>query len=185
MTAAASRDTCPWSFRVAWAWASRTGASRARSSTRAPRCRVGHRARPDSRPAAAGWRPGRARAARPRRIPGAGDRRTDPGRYLLAAARPAARRTRRCRCTRRGPPELRELCVVANFVEVWLAREGHDQPVGINYLEKIQLPHLPSIYGAMLAGVDYVLMGAGIPLKIPGALDALAAPRAGHVPAAR
>ena len=64
------------------------------------------------------------------------------------------------------------LCVVANFVEVFLAKEGHTHPVGINYLEKIQMPHLPSIYGAMLAGVDYVLMGAGIPLKIPGVLDA-------------
>lgn len=69
---------------------------------------------------------------------------------------------------------MQELCVVANFVEVWLAREGHDHPVGINYLEKIQLPHLPSMYGAMLAGVSYVLMGAGIPLKVPGALDRLA-----------
>ena len=68
--------------------------------------------------------------------------------------------------------EVLELCVVANFVEVFLAREGHDRPVGINYLEKIQLPHLPSLYGAMLAGVDYVLMGAGIPAKIPGVLDA-------------
>lgn len=64
------------------------------------------------------------------------------------------------------------LCVVANFVEVWLAREGHDGPVGVNFLEKIQLPHLPSIYGAMLAGVDVVIMGAGIPLKVPGVLDA-------------
>ena len=63
------------------------------------------------------------------------------------------------------------LCVVANFVEVFLAREGHANPVGINYLEKIQIPHLPSIYGAMLAGVSHVLMGAGIPLKIPGVLD--------------
>jgi nitronate monooxygenase len=69
------------------------------------------------------------------------------------------------------PPELKELCVVANFVEVLLARTGHDKPVGINYLEKVQLPHLPSIYGAMLAGVGYVLMGAGVPLKIPGVLD--------------
>ena len=67
--------------------------------------------------------------------------------------------------------ELQELCIVANFVEVFLARQGHDHPVGINYLEKIQIPHLPSIYGAMLAGVGYVLMGAGIPLKIPGVLD--------------
>lgn len=67
--------------------------------------------------------------------------------------------------------ELTELCVVANFVEVTLAREGHDHSIGINYLEKVQLPHLPSIYGAMLAGVGCVLMGAGVPLKIPGVLD--------------
>ena len=73
-----------------------------------------------------------------------------------------------------SPRELLELCIVANFVEVFLAREGHGQPVGINYLEKIQLPHLPSMYGAMLAGVAFVLMCAGIPLKVPGALDQLA-----------
>ena len=72
----------------------------------------------------------------------------------------------------RSPRAVHELCIVANFVEVYLAREGHEGPVGINYLEKVRLPHLPSIYGAMLAGVEYVLMGAGIPLKIPGVLDA-------------
>lgn len=71
-------------------------------------------------------------------------------------------------------PELTELCIAANFVEVFLAREGHHGPVGINYLEKIQLPLLPSIYGAMLAGVEYVLMGAGIPVRVPGVLDLLA-----------
>jgi len=69
------------------------------------------------------------------------------------------------------PRELGELCLIANFVEVWLAKEGHSNPVGINYLEKIQPPHLVSAYGAMLAGVDYVVMGAGIPMRIPGALD--------------
>ena len=73
------------------------------------------------------------------------------------------------------PRKLVELCMVSNFVEVFLAREGHNNPVGINYLEKVQMPHLPSIYGAMLAGVGYVLMGAGIPLHIPGVLDAFAA----------
>jgi nitronate monooxygenase len=73
-----------------------------------------------------------------------------------------------------APLELQELCVVANFVEVFLAREGHNNPVGINYLEKVQLPHLPSIYGAMLASVGYILMGAGVPLKIPGVLDRFA-----------
>lgn len=67
-----------------------------------------------------------------------------------------------------------DLTIVANFVEVFLAKEGHEGAVGINYLEKIQLPTLPSIYGALLAGVDYVLMGAGIPRSIPGAIDRLA-----------
>lgn len=70
-----------------------------------------------------------------------------------------------------NPRELVELCIVANFVEVYLARQGHNNPVGINYLEKIQTAHLPCIYGAMLAGVGYVVMGAGIPLKIAGVLD--------------
>lgn len=64
-----------------------------------------------------------------------------------------------------------ELCVVANYVEVFLAREGHNNPVGINYLEKIQIPHLPSIYGAMLAGVSVIIMGAGIPVHVPKVLD--------------
>jgi nitronate monooxygenase len=76
---------------------------------------------------------------------------------------------------RNSPRKLVELCMVSNFVEVFLAREGHKNPVGINFLEKVQMPHLASIYGAMLAGVGYVLMGAGIPLHIPGVLDAFAA----------
>jgi nitronate monooxygenase len=70
--------------------------------------------------------------------------------------------------------ELVELTVAANFVEVYLAKEGHHGLVGVNYLEKVQLPTLPSLYGALLAGVDYVLMGAGIPRAIPAILDKLA-----------
>ena len=73
-----------------------------------------------------------------------------------------------------NPRELTELCILGNFVEVFLAREGHTHPVGINYLEKIQMAHLPAIYGAMLANVGYVLMGAGIPLRIPAVLDSFA-----------
>lgn len=69
---------------------------------------------------------------------------------------------------------LNELTVAANFVEVWLAREGHSGTVGVNYLEKIQVPTLPCLFGAMLAGVSAVCMGAGIPLAIPGILDRLA-----------
>ena len=70
-------------------------------------------------------------------------------------------------------PERNELIVLANFIDVFLAKEGHDGVVGINYLEKIQLPTLPSLYGAMLADVDVVLMGAGIPIEIPAVLDRL------------
>jgi nitronate monooxygenase len=72
-------------------------------------------------------------------------------------------------------PDLIELTIVAGFAEVFLAKEGHDGIVGINLLEKIQLPTLPTLFGAMLAGVDYVLVGAGIPRAIPGILDAFAA----------
>ncbi|MGV3614160.1 MAG: nitronate monooxygenase [Fimbriimonas sp.] len=69
--------------------------------------------------------------------------------------------------------QLQELIVVANFAEVYLAKESHTGLVGINLLEKIQLPTLHSLYGAILAGVDYVLMGAGIPRAIPSILDRL------------
>lgn len=67
-----------------------------------------------------------------------------------------------------------QVTIVASFVEVWLAREGHTRPVGMNLLTKVQMPNLPTLYGAMLAGVGYVLMGAGIPREIPGVLDGLA-----------
>ena len=70
--------------------------------------------------------------------------------------------------------ERQQLTILANFVEVYLAKEGHGNPVGINLLSKVQMPNIASLYGAMLAGVDYVLMGAGIPREIPGVLDALA-----------
>jgi nitronate monooxygenase len=68
-----------------------------------------------------------------------------------------------------------ELTIASNFVEVFLAKEKHSGLVGLNLLHKIQFATLPSLYGAMLAGVDYVLMGAGIPRDIPGVLDQFAA----------
>jgi len=34
-----------------------------------------------------------------------------------------------------------ELTVAGNFVEVWLAKQGHEGIVGINYLEKTRWPH--------------------------------------------
>jgi NAD(P)H-dependent flavin oxidoreductase YrpB (nitropropane dioxygenase family) len=71
--------------------------------------------------------------------------------------------------------------VVANFAEVWLAKDGHTGPVGLNLLTKVQMPNLASLYGAMLAGVDVVIMGAGIPREIPGVLDAFAEHRAARI----
>jgi nitronate monooxygenase len=77
------------------------------------------------------------------------------------------------------PPHLLlEATVLANFCEVWLAKHNDDGTpiggiVGINRLTKVQLPTIASLYGAMLADVDYVIMGAGIPLRVPGVLDNL------------
>jgi NAD(P)H-dependent flavin oxidoreductase YrpB (nitropropane dioxygenase family) len=67
-----------------------------------------------------------------------------------------------------------ELTVVANFAEVWLAKQGHHGPVGVNFLEKVQMATPAAAYGAMLAGVDVVLAGAGIPRELPRLLGALA-----------
>ena len=74
-----------------------------------------------------------------------------------------------------------ELAVAGNFAEVFLAKEGHDGLVGVNYLEKTQMATPAAVYGAMLARVDYVLMGAGVPAEIPDLLDAFAAGRPGGV----
>jgi NAD(P)H-dependent flavin oxidoreductase YrpB (nitropropane dioxygenase family) len=70
-----------------------------------------------------------------------------------------------------------ELAILGNFVEVWLAKEGHTGLVGINYMEKVQLATPAAMLGALLAGVDYVLMGAGIPREIPQLLRDLVAGR--------
>lgn len=67
--------------------------------------------------------------------------------------------------------KMNKLLVAAAFVEVWLAKEGHNGPIGMNLLEKVQLVHLPTILGAMMAGVDTLIVGAGIPRQIPQILE--------------
>ncbi len=112
----------------------------------------------------------RALAAFP--IAGVADRILDT--YFVEGGKESGERYRSKPMPRVDPSrKLLELIVAANFAEVYLAKEGHSGAVGINYLEKIQTPHLSAIYGAMLAEVDYVLMGAGIPMAIPGVMDRL------------
>jgi NAD(P)H-dependent flavin oxidoreductase YrpB (nitropropane dioxygenase family) len=77
---------------------------------------------------------------------------------------------------------LQSLAVLAGFVEVFLAKDGHSGAVGINFLQKVQLATAPILYGALLAGVDYVLVGAGIPREIPALLGALTRHEPAEVP---
>jgi NAD(P)H-dependent flavin oxidoreductase YrpB (nitropropane dioxygenase family) len=100
-------------------------------------------------------------------------------RYFLAGGRaPGAPYAATPRLTLRQDRHAQELMVVASFAEVWLAKRGHDGPVGVNFLEKIQLAMPAVVYGAMLAGVDVILAGAGIPRELPRLIRALA----GHEP---
>ncbi len=93
-------------------------------------------------------------------------------RYFVKGGKPAGLEFKsKPMASLRMPTALLDLIVVANFAEVHLAKAGHAGLVGINLLEKIQLPTLASLFGAMLANVDVVLMGAGIPRAIPAILD--------------
>ncbi len=94
--------------------------------------------------------------------------------YLPEGRKPGQPYKRHEMWTIKPSKELNELTVIASFVEIFLAREGHDNPVGMNLLEKLQMPQMASLYGAMLAGVSYIIIGAGIPIQIPGILDRLA-----------
>ena len=85
-------------------------------------------------------------------------------RYFLPDGRPADKPYARIPlATVEGNRFHRGLMALAGYTEVFLAKEGHDGPIGMNLLTKIQLPNMATLYGAMLAGVNHVLMGAGIP----------------------
>jgi len=91
--------------------------------------------------------------------------------YFIEGGKPAMQSFKSLPLWTLEPPQsLLEACVVANFCEVWLAKHNDDSTetgglVGINRLTKVQLPTLASLYGAILADVDYVIMGAGMYLS--------------------
>lgn len=58
------------------------------------------------------------------------------------------------------------LAVIGAYVEVMRAKSGHKGKVGINVMWKCALTVLPTIYGAMLGGVDALLCGAGVPMEL-------------------
>jgi NAD(P)H-dependent flavin oxidoreductase YrpB (nitropropane dioxygenase family) len=60
-----------------------------------------------------------------------------------------------------------ELLIITGFAEVWLAKEGHNGNIFINFLKKVELPLVYTMYGAMLADVDGIIVGAGNPDGLP------------------
>jgi len=77
--------------------------------------------------------------------------------------------------------DLEDSLIAGAFVEVYLAKKGHTNPVGANFLNKIGLAQLPTLYGTMLAGIDVVLIGAGFPTDIPEIIDAFVSGNAGKM----
>ena len=67
-----------------------------------------------------------------------------------------------------------ELLIATGFAEVWLAKEGHHGNIFINFLKKVELPLVYTMYGAMLASVDGVIVGAGNPEGLPAVCSKLA-----------
>lgn len=107
-------------------------------------------------------------------IPGAADRIL--AKYFIEHGKPEKSRFKTPPMISHRPTrDTRELVIASAFVAIHLAKEGHGGVIGLNLLEKIQTPTLDALFGAMLAGVDVVLVGAGIPRQIPKILDDLAA----------
>lgn len=78
--------------------------------------------------------------------------------------------------------ELQLLAIASNFAEVWLAKNGHKGLVGINFLRKVERPLLWTLYGAMLADVDYVVVGAGNPSHLPEMIKSLSNHKSASLP---
>ena len=73
------------------------------------------------------------------------------------------------------PRDVQILTIAATFAHVWRAKQGAPgRPIGINFLRKIEHGLIFGLYGAVLAEVDWVVMGAGDPSAIPALLTKLA-----------
>lgn len=76
--------------------------------------------------------------------------------------------------------KAQELTIVGSFVEVFLAKQlasekcANPGPIAINILTKLQIPTISTIYGAIIAGADGILAGAGIPKEMPKIASTLA-----------
>lgn len=70
--------------------------------------------------------------------------------------------------------ESQKFLALGAYTEVKLAKQGHDGVVGMNFLAKLKRFNLAAMYGAMLAGVDAIYMGAGIPKEEAEQVPALA-----------
>lgn len=67
-----------------------------------------------------------------------------------------------------------ELLIATAYAEVWLAKEGHTGNIFINFLKKVEVPLIFAMFGAMLAGVNGIIVGAGNPDGLPAASSRLA-----------
>ena len=62
-----------------------------------------------------------------------------------------------------------DMTVLGAYVEAYLAklRSGETGVIGLNLLTKLDRPNMHAIAGAMMGGIDTVVMGAGVPDQIP------------------
>jgi NAD(P)H-dependent flavin oxidoreductase YrpB (nitropropane dioxygenase family) len=96
-------------------------------------------------------------------------------RYFLAGGRPpgtAYRPIPKLDLNQKSGPV--RLTALGAYVQITLAKSGHDGVIGINLLEKVQLWTPAALLGAVLAEVDFVLVGAGVPTHLPRVLNGLA-----------
>lgn len=71
-------------------------------------------------------------------------------------------------------PETVELVIATSYAEVWLAKQEQNGNIFINLMKKVEIPLIFAMYGAMLAGVDGIVVGAGNPEGLPAICAKLA-----------